>query len=601
LTEYKNNKSIPIIDEPFINAVMKTLCKEASNGRPPSKKTKELKMKLKTFYDNEFSKLIENDKIDYLHMNTILDYLATDILTMYENNIKQHYIEYVERFVNVIWEKKMMIQKIRKMNFSKKQKCERINKLCSELRKIKSDIINTDKYNYKSKMFYHDWINDIKKYITPNKDKYGKDSMYYDIQCNPQDYLKCMIYMMKEIESRKFTVYNVFPLRTEIIPKHIKIDTTSIVHLLMNEEIDKPKSFYLTKGNLKRFEDKIWKFFFRTERKCFRKKGYTFHHMICTDGLSCSIMLIRNNMIGKRIPKKKTLSNEKYIDELDEKDYERLKNKKIVAIDVGKSDLLYCVDGIKKTRKQYRYTQDQRRKALKQKKYINIIQQLKEEKINDKNIIEIETNLSKENKKTLNIKKFKEYIKEKHKLNEKLFDFYQKEIFRKLKLNSYINKMKNEQEMIRQFITTFGKPAEVVITIGDFEQKQHMAYKEPTKGKGFRNLFRNNGFELYLVNEFRTSCRCCKCQGECEKFRTCENPRPWKNDIILRHGLIRCKTCKVLWNRDENGACNIYKIAGCAIKGKVRPKYLTREKKCISVVASTSQNQNLRKSEKTKP
>ena len=47
-------------------------------------------------------------------MNTILDYLTTDILTMYENNIKLHYVEYVERYVNVIWKKKFKINKIRK-------------------------------------------------------------------------------------------------------------------------------------------------------------------------------------------------------------------------------------------------------------------------------------------------------------------------------------------------------------------------------------------------------------------------------------------------------------------------------------------------------
>jgi hypothetical protein len=27
-----------------------------------------------------------------------------------------------------------------------------------------------------------------------------KDSLYYDLQCNPQDYLSCMIRMMKEVE-----------------------------------------------------------------------------------------------------------------------------------------------------------------------------------------------------------------------------------------------------------------------------------------------------------------------------------------------------------------------------------------------------------------
>ena len=51
------------------------------------------------------------------------------------------------------------------------------------------------------------------------------------------------------------------------------------------------------------------------------------------------------------------------------------------------------------------------------------------------------------------------------------------------------------------------------------EQKKHMKYKEPTKGKGLRNIFRKNGYKLYLVDEFRTSCRCSKCEeGECNKF-----------------------------------------------------------------------------------
>ena len=59
----------------------------------------------------------------------------------------------------------------------------------------------------------------------------------------------------------------------------------------------------------------------------------------------------------------------------------------------------------------------------------------------------------------------------------------------------------------------------------DFEQKQHMKYKEPVKGKGIRirRIFRNNGYKLYLVDEFRTSCMCSICKeetGRCEKFIT---------------------------------------------------------------------------------
>jgi len=98
-------------------------------------------------------------------------------------------------------------------------------------------------------------------------------------------------------------------------------------------------------------------------------------------------------------------------------------------------------------------------------------------------------------------------------------------------------------------------------------------------------LFRKNGFQVYLVDEFRTSCKCSNCEGgECVKFRKRRNSRPTKNDISLNYGALMCKTCSALWNRDENSARNIYKIALHAINKKERPKYLCRSK----VISGTS-------------
>ena len=52
----------------------------------------------------------------------------------------------------------------------------------------------------------------------------------------------------------------------------------------------------------------------------------------------------------------------------------------------------------------FRYTQDQRRKETKQKKYRNILQELKDkEKVNGKTITQWEAELSRYNKKTLNL------------------------------------------------------------------------------------------------------------------------------------------------------------------------------------------------------
>ena len=247
-----------------------------------------------------------------------------------------------------------------------------------------------------------------------------------------------------------------------------------------------------------------------------------------------------------------------YIDELT--DYTNIVNKEIVCIDPGKSDILYCVDNDNKNANEFRYTQDSRRKECKIKKYGKIILKFKKEKIDGKSIINYETELSKLNRKTLIIKDFKEYIKKKSEINNKLYNFYEKYIFRKLKLNGYINRKKHEQKMINKFKKIFGKPNEVIICAGDFEQKQHMKYKEPIKGKGIRKIFRNNGYKLYLVDEFRTSCMCSICKeetGRCEKFQIRKNPKPYKSGNILVHGLIKCKTCLGVWNRDVNGATNI--------------------------------------------
>ena len=49
-----------------------------------------------------------------------------------------------------------------------------------------------------------------------------------------------------------------------------------------------------------------------------------------------------------------------------------------------------------------------------------------------------------------------------------------------------------------------------------------------------------------------------------------------KSGNILVYGLIKCKTCLGVWNRDVNGSTNIYRIAKNAINELERPKYLCR-------------------------
>jgi AraC-like DNA-binding protein len=177
-----------------------------------------------------------------------------------------------------------------------------------------------------------------------------------------------------------------------------------------------------------------------------------------------------------------------------------------------------------------------------------------------------------------------------------LFGFYAKHLFRKLKFGRHINIKRNEQQMISNFMKMYGNPNEVVICIGDWEQRQQMKYKEPTLGIGMRSLLRKNKYKVFLVDEFRTSCKCSNCNGGvCEKYMVRKNPRPNKDDMRLVHGLLRCKSGCGEWNRDRNGSSNIYKIAYQAIHNLERPSYLCREIKSNQGALPSSYKQNIHK------
>jgi hypothetical protein len=371
-----------------------------------------------------------------------------------------------------------------------------------------------------------------------------------------------MFQMLKYIESQSASIINLSPLRSSIIPKYIKIDTTTLVNLLLNrQKHGYTKGYLTTRGNLVRLQDQIWSLFFKTGKKCFynhEKHKYRFNYMIETDGVGCSIQLIRQDLFGRinLHQPKNYLVREKYIDEAP---IEALRHKTLVAIDPNLSDLLYCVTKDDDQVLKLRYTQNQRRKETKSKEYLRSLEQFKGSKvIEGQSVVEWETQFSLElevdgcSYKTLSFEKFQQYIQRKNLFNSKLLRFYEVFEHRRLKWYGYINRQKSEARFLNRFRELFGSPDAVAIGIGDYEQHQHRKFKEPVKGKGFRRMFRRAGYQdVYLVDEHKTSCKCHNCGdvvrdtyvvgGECKTFRICKNPRPWrKEENIVRHGLLMC-------------------------------------------------------------
>ncbi|ORE02996.1 hypothetical protein BCV72DRAFT_233768 [Rhizopus microsporus var. microsporus] len=100
--------------------------------------------------------------------------------------------------------------------------------------------------------------------------------------------------------------------------------------------------------------------------------------------------------------------------------------------------------------------------------------------------------------------------------------------FRKMKFSSKLYYDQDDLMLMKKLKQKFGSNAILVL--------------EPTRNKGLIQMLKKNGFEVFLIDEFRTSPFCHLCEGRLENFKTVRNPRPYKRKarpIVLCHGLQR--------------------------------------------------------------
>lgn len=308
-----------------------------------------------------------------------------------------------------------------------------------------------------------------------------------------------MIWMNIESEKIEGKMYQFMPLRTDLIPKFIPLDTKSLIEIL----VDKDKNKYLK--DIEFSKEILWNKHFNINIKM---KKYVFDYTIITDCYSASIRFIHKYNLLAEIDKKekmrkgrdeyKGLTNEEktilknkkkeelknlkklesttqsknkkrkleniefpYIDEVDKSELEG----NHIYIDPGKRDLLSIIDD---NGNRLTYSNKQRIKEIKRLKYQQLIKNYKD----TIGICDIENTLSIYNSKTCDLEKFKKYIEEKNKVNDNLFKLYEDEKFRQYKLYAYINKKRCEDNILNIIENKFGK--DIKIIMGDWCIKKQM-------------------------------------------------------------------------------------------------------------------------------
>ena len=558
LDKYTKNQALPTIDETFILYCIKSL--DSRDNRGKKGKDTELLEVLEKFYKTEYQPLLNHEKTNLKNTTFLLPYLATQIHTSLHNNFQEHFIQHFLRFINKTTNE---ITEDKAILFQFKKQLLELNE--------------TDE-------IFSNWKLTHLSHILPTE---IKKSIHYDIKVRPFEYLKGMLYMNSVLEKQESKLFQPLPLRNNIIPKHIIIDTASLINLFCPEK-DKDGN-KVKKGellsNVKDNQKEVWSNFINLKNKIFKNKHYQFHNQIQTDGISCCLLFIRKDLKdkkwGSRIP---ILQEQDFynIEDLSKEQLDTLKERNIVGCDPGKRSLVYMMD---KNGNKLQYTAPQRKRESKTKTNQRIL--LLERKRNG--IIEKETHLSFQNSKSVDYENFQNYLVEKDKLNKDTTEFYKKEVWRKMKFRQYSYGKKSIDTFLNKIKETFGE--NILIGYGNWSRSSQMKHFMPTMNKGLRKLIHKK-YDTITINECNTSKKCCDCNKDLDYYKDKEGKKVFR--LLVCSNCVSCENKKIVFRtRDANSSINIMKLTSCWIEKQERPL-------CFHISSFTSSSKN-NEDEKVRP
>ena len=560
LQQYTKKHPLPELNETFILYCIKSLGTRDNRGKKG--KDTELLASLETFYKTEYQPLLNHEKTNLKNTTFLLPYLATQIHTSLNNNLQEHFIQHFLRFINKttneITEEKAILFQFKKQLF---------------------DLSETD-------AMFSNWKETHLTNILPTE---IKKSIHYDVKVRPFEYLKGMLYMNSVLEKIESKLFQPLPLRNNIIPKHIIIDTASLINLFSPEkdkEGNKTKKGELL-SSVKENQNEVWGNFLDMKNIIFKNKHYQFHNQIQTDGISCCLLFIRKDLKdkkwGSRVP---VLQEQEFhtIEDLSKEQLDTLKDRNIVGCDPGKRSLVYMMD---KNGNKLQYTSPQRKRESKAKTNQRIL--LEERK--RKRIIEKETQLSFQNSKSVDYEKFKTYLVEKNKLNKETSEFYKQEVWRKMKFRQYSYSKKSIDTFLNKIKETFGE--NILIGYGNWSRSIQMKHFMPTMNKGLRKLIHRK-YDTITINECNTSKKCCDCNKDLEYYKDKEGKKVFR--LLKCSDCVSCENKKIVFRtRDANSSINIMKLTSCWIEKQERPL-------CFQISSFTSSSQREKtEEEKVRP
>ncbi len=302
------------------------------------------------------------------------------------------------------------------------------------------------------------------------QDMNGK-GLAYDISARPEAYAFSYVARSLLYEKHNVRCFKAVPQAKSSILRHVLVDTIILVRNILGQS----KVGALTDEKKKEY----WSQIFNLRNKAFKSKADAhFNGIIQTDGISLCVVHgpLSQQKRQRKDPVKATVKDEEaYVEEAPGE----VKNDYVV-IDPNKRDLLYCLGS---KGEKLRYTQQQRAVETRSKKYRKIREKLTTAAGMDASPFDVRASKTTCDREGYNVY-IREFFSEKFQKKEK---FYSNVLFRKLRLNAYINAQKSEAKFLKKFKDSYGDGRQVSIIMGDWDAGGRTPPGQvSTKGKGFR-------------------------------------------------------------------------------------------------------------------
>ena len=231
IEKYNNNMKI---DRQFIYNILKTV----SNNNKIKFDNNDKYRDIFKFYNNVFINHIDY-KFDNSNLSFILQYASIEMNTCFQNNIMNHFKDYLNRYINILFldYQKDDISKIKDKNIRN----EKYRNIKNDLRLMKLDLYSNSTEKYEG--IHKGWLNENRNNLVP---KLLNDNINYHLKNSPYDFINYSIYINKQIEKLNRRPYQIVPQRNNNVPKFITFDHAGIVDIFGYEIIK-----YMNKDNLK--------------------------------------------------------------------------------------------------------------------------------------------------------------------------------------------------------------------------------------------------------------------------------------------------------------------------------------------------------------